>query len=356
MNKIKNGDVKSAVVSDILAKNFAYGKFRRDMKKAADVGLERVDTLFMFGGSFVGSAFVFGITFKSPVHDGWLNEHKPVADLFFRAYSWGGKHWPDEVEDIYPHLSLYIRNEAELQKYEEWVTSFTIIVPALDGMAGTSPQEAENTTVAADAYVQIVPVYMDVEVTVWDEASMGYVTKTVQKLTKTEYTYYAISLDRLFEIPNKLFYEFVTDGRISSTVDFAKASWLESWLPVITIALGVVLIASVGFDGGFLSGQSFLNSGFAFLGDTFTPMVLETFGSYGVAFAGAASSAYELYSGFSYLHDGLSAMGGSPSSAYMPPEKLDERMKAIYGMQEVEFFPWENTFSKFEQNLNIGGL
>ena len=163
MTKIQNGDARAAVVNDILSKVFAYGRFKRDMKKAADVGLNSVDSLFMWGSGYTGNAFVFGITFQSPVHDGWLNEHKPVADLFFRAYAWGGKHWPDEVEDIYPHLSLYIRTAEELERYDEWTTSFTVSVTAQNGIDGADPRAAENSTIPADAYTLVNPVYEAVE-------------------------------------------------------------------------------------------------------------------------------------------------------------------------------------------------
>ena len=352
MTKIQNGDARAAVVNDILSKVFAYGRFKRDMKKAADVGLNSVDSLFMWGSGYTGNAFVFGITFQSPVHDGWLNEHKPVADLFFRAYAWGGKHWPDEVEDIYPHLSLYIRTVEELERYDEWTTSFSLSVAAQNGVEGADPRDAENSTIPADAYTLVNPVYEAVEESVYNELT-GWETRTVQKLVRIDYTFYAISLSRLFEIPNKLFYDFVTDGRISSTVDFAKASWLESWLPVITIALGVVLVASVGLGTELLSSQGLLNAGFAALGDTLAPLLLEALGSEAIMLAGAAATGYELYSGFSMISQGLNALGGGVESGYIPPERLKQKMNGIFGMESLEFFPWETTYQKFE--INIGG-
>ena len=69
--------------------------------------------------------------------------------------------------------------------------------------------------------------------------------------------------------------------------------------------------------------------------------------------AGAAATGYELYSGFSMVSQGLNALGGGVESVYIPPERLEQKMNGIFGMESLEFFPWETTYQKFE--INIGG-
>lgn len=332
-------DLAQSVKIAIIAENISLGLYKKKFKNLVDNFSNRLDIAYIGAFGF-GRQAVVGVEFQSPVHDGWLNEYKPVADLFFSGYKFGGKYWDDKVEDIYPHLSLYMRSAAEKERFSDYISSYSIEVHE----PFTSPFDAENSVIPADTYYEKVEIYEDVE----EIDPISGKSTIIKKHTKDIYTFFAMPLDKLFTMPNRFFYDFIAADRIRMDVDVAKSSWLSSFIPIIVAAVSVVFaVATYGASSaisGFgttlaAEGASVLSAAelTVFGTNTFAAAVFDTFGSVGLELVGAASyasSAYNLYDSFSTL----SSLSSAPSGFSMSVGFSPITNSISYGSSPDDFF------------------
>ena len=340
-------DVFQSVKIAIISENIALGLYKKKFKNLVDNFSNRLDIAYIGALGFRRQAVV-GVEFKSPVHDGWLNEHKPVADLFFVGYKFGGKYWDDKVEDIYPYLSLYMRSSAEKEKFEPYISSYSIEVLS----PFVSPLDAETSVIPADAYHEKQEIFEDID----EVDPFSGKTITVKKHTKDIYTFFVMALDRLFEMPNRFFYDFIAAGRIKMNVDVASSgSWLSSFLPVIVIAVSIVLAVytagssmaaasaatSAGASTTAAVGTTLAAEGAVTLGSgALAAGVYDVFGTVGLQIVGAASyasTAYGLYDNFSTLTS-LTASPSSVSGGVLSFEKISNTFSIGLGGGFDDFF------------------
>lgn len=352
MLRVVNGDVKGAVISNNLSIAWGYARYKRKLRKLVDDYSIYQTT----AGSLGGESGVVGVAFASPVHDGWLNENKPVADLFFPGYRFGQKHWADAVEDIYPYLSLYIRSAAEKSLYESALISWNAFAYA---PLFTSPVEEEGTYYAQDMYYEVLAIFEEQTVTsVGEDGSV--VSSVVMVHTADKYTFYAVSLEWLFKLPNKKFYDFVsTQGRIYYNVDTAKRSWLQFVLPaIIIIAVVVVAIFTAGagasaFGSSSSIGTTLAAEGAATLGGTLAAIAYDIGGTALLQVVGAASYAYSAYSTITGLENIQSMMTSGVSSFVITPERNVQKLGGPVIMSEYEMHPVETEFASFARSINL---
>ena len=220
--------VFDSVRAAILAENIGRAKYKNNLKKLFKTHLDYQDFVTVDGKNIA-----VGASFASPVHDGYLNENKPVADLFFPAYKFGGKYWDSKVEDIYPYINLYLRNADEVAKYKDYAVKS-------DPIYSYAPDFAPPAFDRGEYYVK-------------EEIFEGGVH------TKDSYTIYAIPWEKFVSMGNKKFYDFLnTENRVEMRVDVAKGSWLENFVQVaVVIVMAVIIVYSAGtMAGAFAAGES----------------------------------------------------------------------------------------------------
>lgn len=355
MLRVINGDVVGAIRAQQLAKVWAYGRYKQKFINLVNNYVNRFD--FAGGGIFTPH-YCVGIKFQSPVHDGWLVEYKPVADLFFPGYRWGGKYWDDKVEDIYPYLSLYITSAAEKERYLPYIISWTIESPAPYFI---NPIIASEGAIPSNAYYTVEAVYDYVTETVWDESKGQYVTTTIQVRTKDIYTLYALNLAWLTSLPNQLFYDFITNGnRIRYDVDVAKSSWLESFLPAFTIIVAIVVTIATAQPyaaSALTMSESATLSGYMAIESTFgvaaANWAVETIGIAGLEAIGVASTAFSAYNTLGTLNTATSISQGATSFSVTPEIAAQKMGYGVIVFNEYELHPADLTYMKLERSVTL---
>lgn len=354
MLRVINGDVRAAVIAEKLARVQAYGRYKKKFLNLLDNYVE----YYEFAGGVFDRTNCIGVSFKSPVHDGWLNEHKPVADLFFPGYAWGGKHWPDDVEDIYPYLALHIRTAEEKAAYAPYLISWDVTV---EGPLFIPPwQDSDGWAgqwYSADAYYEKKEVWEDV--TTYDYATGQTVVTPTH--VRDVYTFFSLGLSYLDNLPNEKFYEFITNSRLRFDVDVAKSSWLEFVLPAIIIIVVIaVTIATAGTAAPAAASASATTTtatGIAAMEGAAIAVELGVYGSLSyeaLVVLGGLSYAYSAYSTYSTLDMAMKMSQGGPQSfSITPDEEISKAGRGPVLFGEYEMHPVEATYARFEKSVNL---